>query len=907
MNEVDVYHPTTEVEHKDGREFSYVLNTKRTKAKLLKGAKRANNLEIERKTGCVNFLFSDGSYHEVVLPMLRVWHKKLEEGITVNDFEIKVIESDQGIDGSENHVDTKLVIIVNSNRIVLHAYNSKQKLMVQGQGYEDFSFNCLEPLFKQKIENSLDKICNINNDVKTSLGAEKAVKNFKCPQCEVKTIKNSDLKVHMKTCHTKPGINSPPRNKVPKILNEDISLLDESVMKGIDMDEIPEEDKVCEWLTCDFHANEMSILRKHFEDVHMVYLRGKYLTPQAQNIPEIENGIWCYICGFEAEEQEQFDRHMKSMHPSSSNDIAEPSHLTKEDIKVNILLEEVSDDTDSKVELKPVSKDAGGPAHDVTIFCEVCGQEFLNENELNVHMSTHINHAGDNMPTFSCEVCDINFSDPGNLNQHKQAYHMSVQVNIATEDTNCIVCDLCKYSCKYNIQLRKHMKTVHGIEQKYNCKGCNYKTDYVANTWVHMLRKHPDQSVEFEREQSDSDIILKLVADQNAEIINKINDLGGAFEKLVDIVNTVKTESDDKCQILADGIMKINTKLSKFKVKRETPKPDDKVKDSNPVEEKKMPTPKSYAAVTASSLPPPVKISAPPPKTTLTTTRDSLPMTRPKQNYNYLSKPKLLYVGDSLGHSASLRKIEEFQNCRIQSARAYSSVYDKDARWPEQNFSDVVKHALQKSERDCPDILLMSAPTVDISNLNTQNLSPSQHTETFKEKAIKSSQNMFAIAERALETSPNLSKVIIMEHPPRFDTPYMDPTSLKPNLARLANATLGGMWINSPLKDRIVIGQHSLESSGSGAAHFERYQGRGGKYDGVHLYGKTGSRDYTNSVMTILSMAVPRYPGPEYGTARPDVDDHSSCPQAQYQRRMKNSQYLVETRNRFDLLNQGNW
>ena len=169
-NEVDVYYSPTEVENKDGREFGYVLNTKRTNAKLLKGAKRASNLEIERKSGCINFLFSDGSYHEVVLPMLRIWNKKVEEVIKVYDFEIKVVESNQGIDESKNHVDTKLVLSVNSNHMVLHAYNSKQKLMIQGNGYESFSINCLEPLFKQKIKESLDEICNFNNDAKATLG-----------------------------------------------------------------------------------------------------------------------------------------------------------------------------------------------------------------------------------------------------------------------------------------------------------------------------------------------------------------------------------------------------------------------------------------------------------------------------------------------------------------------------------------------------------------------------------------------------------------------------------------------------------------------------------------------------------------------------------------------------------------
>ena len=59
-----------------------------------------------------------------------------------------------------------------------------------------------------------------------------------------------------------------------------------------------------------------------------------------------------------------------------------------------------------------------------------------------------------------------------------------------------------------------------------------------------------------------------------------------------------------------------------------------------------------------------------------------------------------------------------------------------------------------------------------------------------------------------------------MEHPPRFDTVDVDPLSVKPTLANLANTTLGQLWLNSPLKDKIFIGQHSLESSGVGTGHF---------------------------------------------------------------------------------------
>ena len=53
---------------KEGREFRYILNDKRANAKLLKGAKRSTNLEIDSRPGCVNLRFNDGpilklSYH----------------------------------------------------------------------------------------------------------------------------------------------------------------------------------------------------------------------------------------------------------------------------------------------------------------------------------------------------------------------------------------------------------------------------------------------------------------------------------------------------------------------------------------------------------------------------------------------------------------------------------------------------------------------------------------------------------------------------------------------------------------------------------------------------------------------------------------------------------------------------
>ena len=146
--EVDVYQPGDELLKKEERTFDYTLNNKRANAKLLKGAKRVNSLLVERKTGgSITFLFCDGSYFEVVLPLLRIWQENLNKIFVLDGFEIKIIDIKIGREDSGKQMDTKVTVLVNNDRFVLHAYNSTQKLMIQGKNNAHFAENCLESFF----------------------------------------------------------------------------------------------------------------------------------------------------------------------------------------------------------------------------------------------------------------------------------------------------------------------------------------------------------------------------------------------------------------------------------------------------------------------------------------------------------------------------------------------------------------------------------------------------------------------------------------------------------------------------------------------------------------------------------------------------------------------------------------
>ena len=355
--------------------------------------------------------------------------------------------------------------------------------------------------------------------------------------------------------------------------------------------------------------------------------------------------------------------------------------------------------------------------------------------------------------------------------------------------------------------------------------------------------------------------------------------------------------TNGKCKALGDTIDKLCDKIEKLEEALTYDKKNNDFKVIQTHKEKKIEKDElvsdkvTYASVVSSTKPAQKTVSQ--------------PIKTP-----YLSQPKVLYVGDSVAHSANLRKVEKSRKCRIRSARAYSSTKDDNSMFPAKNFSDVVYDNLKNSGGEEYDVLVMSAPSVDISNLNPSNM----NKNIIEDKIYQSSKNMIKTAEEALANNTgSLKKVIIMEHPPRFD-------GLRSQLVKIANNALTHFRLSSPCKDMIVIGQHSLESSGAGYTHMARYQDYyTGRYDGVHLYGITGAKDYTDSVNTLLMMALSDQ---ETGMK----EEHTDCEQAQYQRRqaMKTRQTgyrygqhvnkvpqfahsgPISTQNRFDIFSQGN-
>ena len=175
--------------------------------------------------------------------------------------------------------------------------------------------------------------------------------------------------------------------------------------------------------------------------------------------------------------------------------------------------------------------------------------------------------------------------------------------------------------------------------------------------------------------------------------------------------------------------------------------------------------------------------------------------------------------------------------------------------------------------------MILQSGSVDISNLNTKD-EPSKHIEYFKQQTIMSAHNLFNTATNGLRVQPTLRKIVIMKQVPRYDPSNVDPLGLKPSLALLFNNTITGLWMDSPIKDKIFIGEHNIDCTG--AIRESRYrQTKSGKYDGIHLYGSSGRKAFTLSVLNILKAA---------NVTSSDHDFHQSCAQYKYQHRRNKSQ-----------------
>ena len=546
-------------------------------------------------------------------------------------------------------------------------------------------------------------------------------------------------------------------------------------------------------------------------------------------------------------------------------------------------------------------------------ICGVCTAQFFDLEECQKHIESH---------PHKCYKCDFQSTKETEIKEHEKREHeldpfvkSSNHENIneqhsdeelqdqyyscskydktltsetaAKEHVCSIKCDQCDYQADDISNIVTHIRIIHG--RSLQCSICGYEGKDYGDLAKHSHENHEESTM------------MSTMFDQVRDSSKQIESLKSMMKQIIQGQNEIKQEL--------------------FILRNNKP---------NQEHYEETPNKRSYAEVAARSTPTNKEPRVPQPhqQPVQHSIHQVLPQHQqqyPKLNASEASS-KMLFVGDSISENMNLRAVENATNKDLICAKAYSAVHDsteniakKAARFPKSNFTDIVPAMLRKQEYHS---LLLQSGSVDISNLNTKD-NPAEFIEYVKQETILSAKNIFAVDKNALNFQPSLEKVVIMNQIPRYDPVESDPLSLKQAQSQLFNNTLTEEWMNCTDKSRILIGAHNFECTG--AIKESRYrETKTGKYDGVHLYGSSGRKAYTNSVINILEAA---------NLISEDYLHHQTCPQAKYQAsqkqmshityqykhknnksNMKQSnfsqytqpQYQVPTYNRFSTLGQGN-
>ena len=283
-------------------------------------------------------------------------------------------------------------------------------------------------------------------------------------------------------------------------------------------------------------------------------------------------------------------------------------------------------------------------------------------------------------------------------------------------------------------------------------------------------------------------------------------------------------------------------------------------------------------------------------------------------------------IGDSISANIDHKVVSRALGKELRTARAYSNTNDgaeneaKEAtKFPDKNFDKVIKDELMKAPTDT---LIIQAGSIDITNFKTTNDKLERFREYYKQETVVAANNLFSAVTDALNTNPELKKVIIMKQIPRYDTKANDSSAVKSLLSKLFNTTLDQLLLRSEYQDKITIGTHRLECEGG--IRDSRYRNNN-RYDGIHMVGPSGKKAYTESVLCIMRSAghmkndPPRYfrrfhesvsqtkPEVTYFCPTQDTDYLNDRDVRTYAQVVRSPAYTVPTANRFSPLYQENY
>ena len=490
------------------RQFNFELTDKKAKANLIKSTER-KHFEVEHKQRSTNLKFSAGAYVLVAKPMINefqaMFNKKI--GFQEEDMVICVTEYKDGMDLNNKHVDTKIVLSVNSKKVVLHSYNSTQNIKIDGSCYLQFIERFLAPTIQSNIDKLSTKISEYDRKVHTSLAARgrplrprsvKTVRSFInqpqfiCKNCDKKFDNHTQLKKHKFTEHSKSFISSETSVSYIKHSTRNNSIAEEmlpceDITINMDDKTLEEENRMIT------HVPQKDV-NKPQEDVFK-QLKQLCLPSPSENLyeedvcedrkqtPKIVEDIQleciysCDKCDFESEVKKELEVHVvNNIHNviNSNKSLVDLNNVEACNEVVHCYLCEHT--TNDEKSMKLHSKDVHG-----IVDCKKCDYSAEDQDILNNHMKKHTGRI-----IFTCSICEFEATREFLLENHMEMKHEKKPGLL--EDPQCEECG--KKFPLYFLS-RYH---ICGPQYTYPCQVCPFVAIDIEEIINHVLMNHVKKS-----------------------------------------------------------------------------------------------------------------------------------------------------------------------------------------------------------------------------------------------------------------------------------------------------------------------------------------------------------------------------------------------------------------------------
>ena len=117
--------------------------------------------------------------------------------------------------------------------------------------------------------------------------------------------------------------------------------------------------------------------------------------------------------------------------------------------------------------------------------CNDCNKTFKFQRNLKLHvLNVH-----DKKKSYTCKLCEEEFSSKGNMNRHLEEQHsiFDLENPIQSKDPSEFLCNLCDKNFKRKEQLASHMNTHQSTENKYTCCDCGKQFASKSNFNCHRM------------------------------------------------------------------------------------------------------------------------------------------------------------------------------------------------------------------------------------------------------------------------------------------------------------------------------------------------------------------------------------------------------------------------------------